>query len=302
MDRIDAMRVFARIVERRSFVRAAEDMGLPASTATDAVKQLERRLGVRLLDRTTRQVRPTLDGESYYRHCVNILDEIEEAESVLSDAQPRGLLRVNMLGTHARQIVLPALPAFLDRYPKLNMHLSEADRFVDLVREGIDCVIRAGQLHQSDLVGRQIALLKEVTVVSPDYIVRFGNPAHLDELEGHQMVGFHSSTTGGVMPLEFIVEGRPRNVTLPARLMVSGTDTLRQAALRGLGIIQVPRYSVAGDIADGRLIEILPHNAPEPMPVHVLYPSSRQLSLRVRVFIDWVVDLFKQRDAAYEKS
>jgi len=288
MDRIDAMRAFARIVERGSFVRAAEDLGLPASTATDAVKQLERRLGVRLLERTTRQVRATPDGEAYYRRCLSILDEIEEAESAFSDARPKGLLRVNVLGTHARTLIVPGLPGFFAAYPDVELYLSEADRFVDLVREGIDCVVRAGELEESDLVGRRIALFEEVTVASPDYVERMGRPKRWDALEGHRVVGFRSSTTGGVMPLEFMVDGVRRTVALPATLSVSGTDTLRVAALRGLGIIQVPRYSVRDDMERGDLVELLPDTLPSPTPVHVLYPRNRHLSLRVRVFIDWV--------------
>src|ERR1700733_1361953 len=145
MDRIDAMRVFARVVERGSFVRAAEDLRLPASTATDAVKQLEARLGVRLLQRTTRQARATLDGEAYYRRCLSILDDIEEAESAYRGAQPRGMLRVDIQGTQARRFIVPALPRFFAAYPDLELFIGEGDRFVELVREGSDCVLRAGE-------------------------------------------------------------------------------------------------------------------------------------------------------------
>ncbi len=300
MDRFDAMRVFTRIVERQSFVRAAKDLGLPASTATDAVKQLERRLGVRLLDRTTRQVRPTPDGEAYYRRCLGILDDVEDAESALGGAEPQGLLRVNVLGSHARQIILPALPRFYERYPQIDLYLSEDDRFVDLLREGVDCVIRAGQPGESELVGRQIALLHETTVASPDYLARYGQPDRWDALEGHLVVGYYSSALGSVMPLEFVVDGEIRTVSLPARLMVSGTDTLLAAALKGLGIIQVPRYAVARHIQAGDLVEILPGTPPTAMPVHVLYPSSRHLSLRVRTFVDWIVDLYREIDERHD--
>lgn len=288
MDRLAAMRIFARIVERGSFARAAEDLRLPASTATDAIKRLEDRLGARLLDRTTRRVRPTLDGEAYYRRCLVILAEIEEAESALTGGEPRGLLRVNVLGPHARRIIIPALPRFFALYPDLDLYLGEADRFVDLVREGIDCVVRAGHLEESDLVGRRIALLDEATAAAPTYLDRHGVPARWDALAGHHVVGFRSSSTGGVMPLEFTVDGRRRTVALPARLTVSGIDTLRAAALQGLGIIQVPRYSIAGDIREGRLVEFLSETPPEPTPVHVLYPRNRHLSPRVRAFVDWV--------------
>src|SRR5260370_27996082 len=140
MDRFDAMRVFSRVVERRSFTLAAEDLALPRSTVTDAVKQLEARLGVRLLQRTTRHVSPTLDGEAYYRRCLALIADLEDAESAFSDAKPRGLLRVDVHGTLARHFVLPALPAFLARYPALQLHIGEGDRLVHLVRDGVHCV------------------------------------------------------------------------------------------------------------------------------------------------------------------
>src|SRR5277367_4722555 len=173
---IDAMRVFARVVARGSFVRAAEDLRLPASTATDAVKQLEARLGVRLLQRTTRQVRATLDGEAYYRRCLSILDDIEEAESGFRGARPRGLLRVDVQGTQARRFIVPALPRFFAAYPDLELFMGEGDRFVDIVREGIDCVLRAGEPKESDLIARRIAILPETTVASAEYVGRFGMP------------------------------------------------------------------------------------------------------------------------------
>jgi DNA-binding transcriptional LysR family regulator len=288
MDRIDAMRVFARVVERGSFIRAAEDLGLPASTATDAVKQLEARLEVRLLQRTTRQARATLDGEAYYRRCLAILDDIDEAEGAFSGARPRGLLRVDVHGTQARRFIVPALPRFFADYPDLELYISETDRFVDLVREGIDCVLRTGEPKESDLIARRIALLPEVTVASACYVARFGIPQRWDMLDGHRMVGFHSSATGGVLPLEFMVNGMRRTVTLPSILTVNGANTYQAAALQGLGLIQVPRYSVEQNLMDGTLVVCLPETPPSSTPVYVLYPRNRQLSLRVRVFIDWV--------------
>jgi len=288
MDRIDAMRIFARIVERGSFIRAAEDLGLPASTATDAVKQLETRLGIRLLQRTTRQVRATLDGEAYYRRCLTILDEIEEAESAFSGARPRGLLHVDVQGAQARCFIVPALPRFLEDYPDLELFMSEGDRFVDLIREGVDCVLRSGNPSESDLIARRIALLPEVTVASPDYLSRFGVPQSWDTLDGHRMIGFRSSATGGILPLEFMVKGTRKTIILPAPLSVNGADTYKVAAKQGLGLIQVPRYSVEQELAEGTLVECLPDTPPSPTPVSVLYPRSRQLTLRLRVFIDWV--------------
>lgn len=292
MDRIDAMRVFARVLERGSFVRAAEDLGLPASTASDAVKQLEARLGARLLQRTTRQVRATLDGEAYYRRCLAILADLEEAESAFNGAQPRGLLHIDVQGTQARRFIVPALRRFFDDYPDLELYLSETDRFVDLVREGIDCALRTGEPKESDLIARRIASLAEVTVASPRYLDRFGVPRRWDMLDGHRMIGFRSSATGGVLPLEFMVNGVRRTVTLPSVLTVNGADTYRAAALEGLGLVQIPRYAAERNLSDGTLVACLVETPPSSTPVYAVYARSRQLSLRVRVFIDWVANQY----------
>ncbi len=295
MDRIDAMRVFVRVLERGSFIRAAEDLGLPASTVTDAVKRLEARLGARLLQRTTRQVRATLDGEAYHRRCVAILDDIEEAESAFGGGRPRGALRVDVQGTQARRFIVPALRGFLDDYPDLALYLSETDRFVDLVREGIDCALRTGEPKEGDLVARRIALLAEVTVAAPAYLERFGIPQRWDRLDGHRMIGFRSSATGGVLPLEFMVKGVRKTATLPSALTVNGADTYRAAALEGLGLIQIPRYAAQRDLADGTLVECLGETPPSATPVYAIYPRNRQLSLRVRVFMDWVAAQYGRR-------
>jgi DNA-binding transcriptional LysR family regulator len=295
MDRLDVMRLFTRIVERHSFTAAAHDLDLPRSTATEAIKQMEARLGARLLQRTTRHVRPTLDGEAYYRRCVAILGEVEDADASFSDAKPRGQLRVDVHGTLARHFLLPALPAFLAEYPDLKLHLGEGDRLVDLVREGVDCVLRVGDLRDSAMVGRRVALLREVTCASPAYLARHGTPARIDALTGHVAVGFVSSATGNTIPLEFMVEGKARNLTLPATVTVSGAETYVAAARLGLGIIQVPRYHVERELESGALVELLPATPPSPTPVSLLYPQSRQLSPRVRVFIDWLTREFARQ-------
>lgn len=301
MDRFDGMRVFVRVVERSSFSRAAEDLGLPASTVTDAIKRLEARLKVRLLERTTRQVRATLDGEAYYQRCLAILADVEEADSAFGGAKPKGLLRVGVHGTQARHFIVPRLRGFFDEYPDVELYLSESDRYVDLVREGIDCVLRTGEPRESDLAARRIALLREVTVASADYLSRHGTPAGWDALQGHRMVGFRSSATGGVLPLEFMVDGQRKTAMLPMTLSVDAGDTYRVAAGHGHGLIQVPRYAVESDLAKGALIEILPDTPPSPTPVYVLYPRNRQLNLRVRVFIDWVAGVFAAQAGTAEK-
>lgn len=298
MDRLDVMRLFTRIVERRSFTRAAEDLSLLRSSATQAIKQLETRLGVRLLQRTTRHVRPTLDGEAYYHRCLAILADVEDADSAFSQTRPGGLLRVDVHGTLARHFVLPALPAFLDDYPDLQLHLGEGDRLVDLVREGFDCVLRVGELQDSRMVGRRLATLEEITCASPGYLERHGTPADLDALDGHFAIGFVSSATHAALPLEFTVDGKVRDIHLPSRLTVTSAETYVATARLGLGLIQVPRYHVADDLAAGRLTTVLERHPPTPTPVSLLYPHNRQLSPRVRVFIDWVAREFGRTPAA----
>ncbi|QFY61025.1 LysR family transcriptional regulator [Rhizobium grahamii] len=295
MDRFDAMRVFSRIVERRSFTLAAEDTGLPRSTVTDAVKQLESRLGVRLLQRTTRHVSPTLDGEAYYQRCLSILADIEDAEGAFAGAKPKGMLRVDVHGTLARHFVLPSLPSFLETYPDIEFYMSEGDRLVDLVREGIDCVLRVGIPQDSDMVARRVAMLEEITLASPGYLEKHGVPENPDRLDGHRMVGFRSTATGGVLPLEFLVGGNIRNVTLPATVTVNAAESYMSAARLGLGLIQVPRYHAEKDLADGTLTHVLPDFPLTETPVSLLYPRNRQLSPRVRVFIDWLVKVFARQ-------
>ncbi len=293
MDRLDAMRVFTRVLERRSFTHAARDLNLPRSTVTDAVKGLELRLGAQLLQRTTRHVVPTLDGEAYYRRCLAILADVEEADGAFRPARPKGVLRVDVHGTLARHFILPNLPDFLSAFPELHFQMSEGDRLVDPVREGIDCVLRAGTLRDSDMIARRVASLEEMTLAAPHYLDHRGRPRDPGALaDGHQMVGFHSTASGGVLPLEFCVDGRVDAVTLPTVAVFSGAETYVAAARLGLGLIQVPRYHVAQDLQSGALESVLPAFPPPPTPVHVLYPRSRQLSPRVRVFVDFVAGVF----------
>lgn len=296
MDRIDAMRLFTRVVEQRSFTQAAQDLNLPRSTVTDAIKQLETRLQVRLLQRTTRHVSPTLDGEAYYQRCLTILADIEDAEMAFAGAKPRGLLRIDVHGTLARHFLMPELPDFLTQYPDIVLFMSEGDRLVDPVREGIDCVVRVGKLKDSDMVARRLGELEEVTCAAPDYLQRFGTPHSISELEGHRMVGFRSSASGTLMPLEFTVAGQARQVTLPCTVSVSAAESLVAAARMGLGIIQVPRYHLRDSLDNGSLLPLLPQFPSTPMPVSLLYPRNRQLSPRVRVFIDWFSKVFAARN------
>ncbi|OZI33571.1 LysR family transcriptional regulator [Bordetella genomosp. 5] len=292
MDRFQEMQAFVRIAERGSFTRAGEDLRIPRATLTNLIKRMEARLGTRLLERTTRAVRLTPDGEAFYQRCVRLLADLDEAEGAFRDAAPKGLLRVNMQGTLARRFVVPALPDFLARNPGLELHLGEDDRLVDLVREGVDCVLRAGTLQDSSMVGVRVAMLEQVTVASPAYLERHGTPQDLESLAQHRAVNFVSSRSGRALPLEFDVAGRTREVALAGAVSVTGAELYTACALAGLGLVQVPRYRLAAELADGRLCVVLPAYPPPPLPVSALYPQNRQLSVRVRTFVQWLRDVF----------
>lgn len=292
MDRFQEMQVFVRIAERGSFTQAADDLQLPRATVSNLIQRLEARLGVRLLERTTRTVRLTPDGEAYRQRCVGLLADLEEADGLFRQAVPKGLLRVNLQGTLARRFVVPALPAFLARHPQLELQIGEDDRLVDLVREGVDCVLRAGQLRDSSLVARRVALLPQLTCASASYLAQFGEPRTLAELAGHRAVNYLSSATGQALPMEFTVNGEVRTLNLSGPVSVTGADVYAGAAIAGLGLVQVPRYRVADELASGQLREVLADLPPPPLPVSVLYPQNRQLSVRVRAFAQWLGELF----------
>ncbi|MFH1805747.1 MAG: LysR family transcriptional regulator [Pseudomonadota bacterium] len=295
MDRFGEMHIFVRIVERRSFTKAATDLMMPRATVSNAIQRLEERLGTRLLERTTRQVKPTLDGEAYYQRCRRILFDLEDADGLFRQTMPKGLLRVNLQGTLARKFIIPALPGFMAAYPELTLLIADSDRYVDLVQEGYDCVVRSGELSDSTMIVRRLTLLPTVTLASPDYFGKIGIPETLDDLTGqdHRAVGYLSGANDRPVPLDFTVGGALRQVMLPASVSVTGADLYMAAGLAGLGLIQVPRYRVIEDLRAGALVEILPEYPPEPMPVSVLYPQNRQLSPRVRAFADWLTALFR---------
>ncbi|UVL84251.1 LysR family transcriptional regulator [Pseudomonas sp. B21-028] len=292
MDQVKAMKVFVRIYERNSFTLAADDLNLPRATLTHTLNQFEAWLGVRLLERSTRKVRPTLDGEAYYPRCVQLLAELEEAELAFRSVAPKGQLRVDLHGTLARHFVIPALPQFMARYPDIELSISEADRFVDLISEGIDCVLRAGTLGDSSLIGRRVASLRQITCASPAYLRQYGEPKNLDDLSRHRAVNYVSRTTAKQYPFEFMVEGELKEVAIEGALSVFGAEIYAASAIAGLGLIQCPHYRMETQIQQGLVQEVLIDTPPPPMPISVLYPHNRHLSPRVRVFVDWVAEVF----------
>lgn len=296
MDRLDTLRLFTRIVELGSFTRAAGALDIPRATATHAIKEMEASLGARLLERTTRQVRPTADGQAFYERCRRILTELEDAEAALSTstANPRGTLRLDLHGVHAREIILPRIAQFRQRYPQVELVISTGDRLVDLVREGIDCVVRAGQPRDSSLVVKRLALMPEVICASPDYLARFGTPRRPDELVAHQAVGFFSASHDVRYPLTLTVGGAVAEYKLDSEVSVNDAENYTVCALSGCGMIQVPRFRVQPYLDSGRLVQVLADWPCPDLPVSVLYPYHRQLSPRVRVFVDWVSQVYAE--------
>nr|WP_218168515.1 LysR family transcriptional regulator [Pseudomonas reactans] len=287
------MKVFVRIYERSSFTLAADDLNLPRATLTHTLNQFEAWLGTRLLERSTRRVRPTLDGEAYYQRCVQLLAELEEAELAFRSVAPKGRLRVDLHGTLAKYFVVPALPQFMARYPDIELSISEADRFVDLIAEGVDCVLRAGTLGDSALIGRRVANLRQVTCASPAYLRKYGEPKSVAELSEHRAVNYVSRTTAKLFPFEFMVDGELQEVSIEGALSVFGAEIYSASAVAGLGIIQCPHYRMAELIEQGVMREILQETPPPLMPVSVLYPQNRHMSPRVRVFVDWLAEIFE---------
>lgn len=294
------MRAFTRVVERRGFARAASDLGLPRSRTSEAVQQLERHLGVRLLVRTTRTVTLTTEGEEYHRRCVAILAAIEEADAAATQTVPAGPLRIEVHSGFAKRYLLPGLPVFLRRHPNVQLHVGEGDRLIDLVAEGVDCAVRVGAPADSGLIGRKLGMLAEGTFASPDYLARHGTPRSLAELDGHRMIGFMSSATRAVMPLEFRTNSGVSFVSLPVSVTVSAAAANAGLARLGLGLIQVPRYRVADDLASGALVEVLAEHPPTASPVYLLYLAGRQLSPRVRIFIEWAYSEISTQLSAHE--
>jgi DNA-binding transcriptional LysR family regulator len=295
MDQIQSMRVFARVVETGSFTRAAESLDMPKGSATKLLQQLETRLKVKLLNRTTRRVTVTPDGAAYYERASRLLSDLDEMEAAMTLAQgkPGGRLRVDVGSSVATRIIIPALPDFFRRYPNIQLDLGVGDRPVDLIGDSVDCVIRGGELTEQSLVARRIANMPLVSVATPGYLATHGVPAHPLELgERHTVINFFSPRTGRLFPNLFEKDGERVEVAGSHKLSVNEGNAYLAAALAGLGIAQVAQFQAAPHLASGELVEILPEWKHPPIPLHVVYPPNRHLSARVRAFVEWAVEVF----------
>ncbi|MBL8527860.1 MAG: LysR family transcriptional regulator [Burkholderiales bacterium] len=294
MDRLQAMQVFVQVVDAGSFTRAADVLRLPKASVTTLVQGLEAHLRVKLLNRTTRRVSVTADGAAYYERCVRILAEVEETESALSRTRtaPHGRLRVDVPASFGRQLLVPSLPEFFERYPEIRLEVGCTDRPVDLYEEGVDCVVRGGEQSDSSLVARRVATYPFVACATPAYLERFGVPSHPRDLERHRCIRYFMPKTGRIVDWSFSRAGEQVTPSVDTFVALNDGEAYAAAALGGLGVALAPSFLVDDALADGRLLRLLEDWTTDPLPVYVMYPQNRHLSAKVRVFVDWVAELF----------
>jgi DNA-binding transcriptional LysR family regulator len=297
MDQLAAMRVFARVVETGNFTRAANALNIPKTTVTNMVQGLEAHLRTTLLNRTTRRVMVTTDGALYYERATQILSEIDELDSSLSNAnvQPSGRLRVEMAGVFADEIIIPNLCDFHERFPLIRLDIGVGDRLVDYIAENVDCALRVGTLRDQSLIARKVSELDFITCASPGYIERFGIPQQPEDLEmDHYCVGYLNASAGQVMSMAF--DNGIRLTEITPRYIVSANDarTYQNAILAGMGVGQLVPFSIRKEIKEGKLVQILPEWKSEPMPIYIVYPQTRHVTNKVRVFVDWVAKLLNR--------
>jgi len=291
------MQMFSRVVESHSFAGAAKSLSIPRSTVSRSIQDLEAFLGVRLLQRTTRTLSLTPSGSLYYDHCQRILREVESVEATLSEStvKPRGRLKIDMTASFARLIVLPAIKTFQRRYPEIDLVLTLGDRPVELIQEGVDCVVRAGIPELSALlVARRVGSFKWLVCASPDYLEQNGTPGSLEDLERHQMVEFHSGRTGRAVDWRFMIDGEERVIRIRGSIAVNDTDAYVACGLEGLGLIRIADFIAVPHLRAGRLINVLEQYRGPSVPLSVIYPQNRHLSPAVRAFVDWIGELLRQ--------
>ncbi len=310
IDRLRAMEVFNHVVELGSFTRAAIALQLPKSRVTMLVQELEAHLGVRLLNRTTRRLSLTDDGAVYHQRAMAMVQDMDELEGSLrrAVASPCGRLRVDMPAAVGRHVLGPALPQFFSRYPQMSLDMGSTDRPVDLIAEGVDCVIRGGLVHDESLVARPLGRFKVVTCAAPAYLERFGTPKTLQDLisqnqgQGHRFVNFHSAKTGRVFAFDFARGGEVHALHRPHWVSCNDASGYVAAGLAGMGLMQSPCTRHIGELlASRQLVPVLQDWSAGDLPMVVMYPRNRHLSSKVRVFADWVAEVFAAEFSAADK-
>ncbi len=295
MENTDAIKRFVRVAELGSFTKAADSLGLPKASVSLSVQQLENRLGTQLLHRTTRKVQLTPDGQIFYERGKDVLSEMDELGSLFQtdDLSISGLIRVDMSSPMARNLVIPNLPEFLNRYPNLYVDLSSTDRRVDMIAEGLDCVVRTGKLADSGLIVRHLGEMSQANYVSPVYLAKYGEPILLDDLSKHWLIHYNVNAAAKFDAFEYWDGQTCHKIKMQGRISVNNVDAYRTACVAGLGIMQAPYLGTRHMLAEGMLVEILKDFRAPAMPVSLLYPHRRNLSKRARIFMDWLSDLLK---------
>ena len=297
MDRFDQYRVFAQVAEMGSFIKAANALDAPRASVSAAIQQLESQLGVRLLHRTTRQVRLTADGEQLLARVRPLLAEVEDIDQLFhaSQRQVSGRLSVDVPSRIARRLIAPALPNLLRRHPRLELALRSTDRAIDLVHEGVDCAVRIGALADSSLVVRPLGHIALINCASPAYLRDHGEPRQPADLsDGHWSVGYASPKTGRELPWEVGPgDAGTAPAALPSRVVVDNAENYIACCLAGLGLIQIPRFDVQHLLDAGELMEVMPGFRAEAMPVSLIYPHRRQRTRRLTVFQEWFEALMR---------
>lgn len=295
MDKLDQYRVFVQVAEMGSFIKAAHALALPRASVSAAIQQLERKVGARLLNRTTRQVRLTTEGTQLLERVRPLLADAEDLEQLFQSSQRQvtGQLRIDVPSRIARRLIAPALPGLLRRYPRLNLMLGSSDRAIDLVQEGVDCALRVGVLHDSNLVVRPIGQIALINCASPSYLREHGLPEKpADLLDGHWAVGYASPSNGRELPWEYLdADRQTQTLALPCRVAVNNAESYIAACISGTGLIQIPRFDVQQLLDRRELVEVMPDHRAASMPVSLLYAHRRQRSRRLLAFVEWISTL-----------
>ncbi|HEY9096700.1 MAG TPA: LysR substrate-binding domain-containing protein [Hydrogenophaga sp.] len=298
MDRFDAMQAFVRVVETGSFTKAAQTLHMSKTTVTQLVQQLEARLRVKLLNRTTRQVHVTADGAAYYERAVRLLVDLDDAETSLSSAttSPRGRLRVDVPSPIACMLLAPAFPEFHARYPELQIEMGVSDRLVDLIGDNVDCVIRGGEVAGPSLIARHVGDLHLGVYAAPSYLQRVANPTHPLDLEAdpHRIVGFFSSRTAKLLPCVLRQGDKCIEVKGKYALAVDDGNAYLAAGLAGVGVLWLPRYMAEHHLERGELVHLFEEWTLDPMPIYLAFHPNRHVSVKLRVFINWVIELMAE--------
>lgn len=294
MDHLLAIRTFQRIVETRSFTKAAAHLSLPRSTVSKNLKELEEHLGTKLIQRTTRSIALTTEGAEYYRRISKLVTKLDETESAMRDigAAAKGRLRIDLHSSLANFVLMPVLEEFRERYPHIQLALGIGDRPVNLIEEGVDCAIRAGELADSSLIARTLYKDRLITCASPGYLEQYGVPKNLSDLEnGHRIVGYFSAATGEAWPLRFRNRGEDKQL-VAFDISANDSAALISMLVHGMGIGQTHASVARRFIESGELVPVLEELTYRQFPVSIIYPPTRQLNARVRIFIDWMVARF----------